>query len=414
MVGAPWQAQGLCDDEAVLVKAGDAGGGMLFFQVLSVATEKPKVVRTFRGIRRRRFHYTLQMFEAWGAGPAGAERITAFASGDAIRMDARSLSSWGSLRHSLQRWESVVSDVCGCVDLVNPVPAVPDAPLDNPSCPTIMVFEALAQQGWATSTQHCSHTRDSEKRLSIKEGGDKKLYFQCLLRLSEIFDLGVQRLPSNQPQSFYKALLSGRCVAPDKGRKYYDNMLKDARVVIADASEQLSVEQPEAILDMVEPVVEATDYTHDLFQPVEAVATAPAPEDALPLEDLVSPPMVDIVDNIPPLCGAADGGGAPAGAMSDDWDGWPRLVDGARVRRSSWDEPGKSYVRFSLVCTYHSRCEKYRNAGESQTRRHGRMEPFAYLAAWHKLGAACPARAHIRQKPTMAQQEAWLREQGLI
>lgn len=107
------------------------------------------------------------------------------------------------------------------------------------------------------------------------------------------------------------------------------------------------------------------------------------------------------------------GPSAPAEALQRDPD-FPHMVDGARLREEVWDEPGKRYVRYALVCQHHKGCEKRRGGGASQRNNFGRCEPYAYLAVWHQYGARCTKQQHSAYRPTLRDQEDWLRGQGLL
>lgn len=412
MLGFPKDQGCLRDDDTVTISIGGECK-LLIFQVLTVDSDKLKLVKTFRGFRRRAFHFGLQMFEAWGSYAEGADHLTVFAVGDTVRVDARRLSKWQSLRHGLRRWDTSASDVAGCVTLVNPRHVQPETPRSSPSCPTLLILEDLTRQGWKPIHQVCMHTPENmlQRQLSTIDGASKKFYYQCLLRLGDLFKTGVTCLPSNEPQSFYKVLLSGRCVEPGKGHKYYDNILRNAQeapeppLAIADAEEEVKMLE-DFVQEPTEPLA-IEDFFEPVRQPRKRTRTP-----AVPVEDLLPPPpsppalVGDLVEDV------GEGDGADAATAEEEWQ-WPRVVDGARVRREHWNEPGKAYVRYGIVCTHHARCLKFRNAGPAQIARHGRIEPFAYLAAWHMRGPeAQSASEHNALRPTLAQQDAWLRAEG--
>ena len=60
------------------------------------------------------------------------------------------------------------------------------------------------------------------------------------------------------------------------------------------------------------------------------------------------------------------------------------------------------YANWTFLCPKHEACQKTRGVGEFSTRRHGKVEPLAFLHAWRDMDVPI-GKSHRRCAPTMAQ-----------
>ena len=137
--------------------------------------------------------------------------------------------TWSVLEHSLTKWTCVnVSDSEGCIDLSGPVPAMPDiSPLDQ-KCPVLIIARALQRRGWTPVHREVTHARGGPLEFSTSKWSSRHPYLQCLLRLDQLWEMGINSIWSGETASFFCALLlRGKIVAPKQGAAVYRNMLRD-------------------------------------------------------------------------------------------------------------------------------------------------------------------------------------------
>ena len=60
---------------------------------------------------------------------------------------------------------------------------------------------------------------------------------------------------------------------------------------------------------------------------------------------------------------------------------------------------GNAYDKWIMTCPRHEHCQKTRGVGAFSTRRHGELEPLAFLHAWRDMDVT-PGRTHLRCTPT--------------
>ena len=165
---------------------------------------------------------------SWGCGGAtsGAE-ADVFTDGDAEQIDPLLLSAWPFLHQHLFKHHARVSDVHGCLFLELGAKAVPRMPLLDLGRPTLCLLQELRRLGWMGVLQDVEHRHaDASTVMSIRQVTSRKYYYQCLLQKAALFSSGLERLPSNQPQSFYKCLLDGKIVQPGLGAQAYEAVLR--------------------------------------------------------------------------------------------------------------------------------------------------------------------------------------------
>jgi hypothetical protein len=201
-------------------------------------------------------------------------------------------------------------------------------------------------------------------------------------------------MPSDQPQSFYKCLLKGRCVAPALGDKEYTRLLDDT---------------PLPLGAPVVPAVMDDDSDHIL----EAICDSDGHADSRSCSEHSSDNFVE------PAQAGADSGtessdshlleaSAPSLCLADI----PSHVDGARIRFENYRGV---YERYIITCTHHANCSKSRNCGGAQVRNFGEWEPLAYLAVWNAKGTDFSPETHVEgARPTLQEIRAWLDEHGKL
>ena len=240
---------------------------------------------------------------------------------------------------------------------------------------------------------------NTELRYSVVNLPGKCLYLQCVLRLQSLFASGLTELPSNEPISFYKCLLSGRIVPKGLGDKEYRRQLGNLPF--------LAIEGLDA--DPL-PVEDCEHVNSDASSSSSAIMEGSG--------------MAAIEGG----GGGEVGGGhldAPAGAIEDGSDSesmmlegecdegvadLPKYVGGARIR---FDKFYDQYSRYIITCTHHWGCEKKRGCGIEQTKNFGPWEPIAYLAVWERHGSHTSVERHNPDvKPSLEEIREWLVANG--
>ena len=100
----------------------------------------------------------------------------------------------------------------------------------DPKMPTLVVFAAVARQGWVGERHAVEHTAllpvgdVGSKAFDCRLAMRQKWYFQALLALPTTLPLCERRLPSIHPVHFYRLLLRGERVAAGQGAKIYTKL----------------------------------------------------------------------------------------------------------------------------------------------------------------------------------------------
>ena len=159
----------------------------------------------------------LQRLDIWGRellpdeGPFN--QLEVYAKADPEWVQLTSLADWRTMRASFRKWAVAPSDDAGRWALRDPVPIEAEAAtsLLSRSCPLVIIVEELKRRGWRLQgdgtplgvlvTPHPNVI--SKRRLHQR----CKAYFQCLVKLPELFELGLQRFHHSYPARFYELLL---------------------------------------------------------------------------------------------------------------------------------------------------------------------------------------------------------------
>ena len=130
----------------------------------------------------------------------------------------RELALWESFSKALSRWEPAdTPSPPGCIALCKQTRARPPYAITDDRCPTLALSGYLKQKGWKSVPQLVVHTApgigwfDGVPQLKMKR------YLQVLTRLPEALAL-CPSIPSRQPVGFYKLLLNGHAVVPNKSQ----------------------------------------------------------------------------------------------------------------------------------------------------------------------------------------------------
>ena len=363
-------------------------------------------MQSFRPKEKHEVTLLIQAFQVHaagsGAGPGEVnnDRLKAVCpDGMPYVADALKLSSWPKLRDNMLKWRPTASGIAGCTMLVDPQSAKPDVLPTDPRCPGLLVVEELLKRGWhiAKSSGVLKHTADTPKLFSLTHGASRRPYYQCLLDLPRMLSAGLEFLPSNQPQAYYKLCMGGRFPKIGLGATAYKRLVHAKGV--ADQGDDLPAPADlEAEGEEVPPIMD--EDSDEIIVPVMGAgnAEAHAQPHARPMAANRAKAKPSRTSS-----SSSSSSSAPIVAPLASGEGlYPRLLHGGHVRREvTAPKRGQPYKRFIVPCKYHPSCQKKRNVSSGTTSAFGQKEVFAYLHAWHAYGQHVgTAAAHIAHKPS--------------
>lgn len=171
--------------------------GFLCFQVLDPAPAAKKTIRTTTSIlddSSLRSAMQLQFFSQWPQATAEPGNVVVAFASEVKVLDPLALSPWASFRSGLREWTPQVSDIAGCLDLVDGRPAVPTAGVAHPECPALVLLEHLHAHGWQPGRLRQPHLpADSGLQAILYHSPDAakgKAYLRCLIMLPALFGQG--------------------------------------------------------------------------------------------------------------------------------------------------------------------------------------------------------------------------------
>ena len=281
----------------------------------------------------RRDATSVQRYDIWREGDTDAEhpRRCIYPKGEPEELVLWQMaSSFRTFRDGVRLWQAGSSGVDGCIDLTSPCALDDDVDLTSSSCPVLFKLEELRRRGWTAIDGRCISDRMT-KVYSRAHIDARRDYLEVLLK----FDAGemthIQRLPSDQPQSFFKCLNKGYDVPMDKKASWYNAVLqaKGAFPDDEDAGESDVVVAParESGPRRLEPIDEDCVQDCDPGDAIVAIAraarptarrrrapeNAQPPEPAQPLADRAAEDLAEEPLALPPPPGSP----APASPAAD-------------------------------------------------------------------------------------------------
>lgn len=403
-----------------------------FFQIVQLYTPagRPHVIKTVQSISCVSMTAKVALF----VQPLSQHALTddgspaVYADGDPHWIGTQDLGPFDTVRSELMEWQTVrAGDTPGLQVLSDSVHAHPRCALTDAECPTWLVLEELRLRGWMQLARGVRvHTQENVLQLvcSCGSGVTQKFYLQCLLDLPERLTF-TSRMPSNQPQSYYKCLLKKKLVEAGLGDKHYLAVLKGE-----------PPPPPAALEDEMDggdedPIMLADEHFAPAPAPkAKAKAKAAPPIALLPLwlpgvEDPPEPPA-PLPPPIPPVVVPAPGGvlalvpdpivvhakakakakagppPVPQRAPAHARDFIP-AVDGGLIAYQEYTPPGGRHYSNWIIRWEGEGGQKFerkRLVTDASTRSHGAIEPLAYLHALKELIiAGDPRVAGPRAKP---------------
>jgi len=349
------------------------------------------------------------------------------------------IAPFGILQGKLLQWGGVQpSHISGCQALADSARAIPAIPLLDGACPTVMVLRALKQAGWMQNGggKVVHNAGNVQQMICDARGGVKqKRYLQCLLDWPKCLQL-TSAIPSNASQKFYQCLLNGKSVEPFRSATEYGNVLMDADPVLAlqngeDDADEVDSDggemvvagtvgaltkknpkpkpkpKPKAVAFDFLPIADVSEPLHSSGGQQQAVV-APHPK-APPSPSSASASGLQLVPSAPPerqddedeIVVARAGGNIGTRRFRE----YIPAVGGIGMVFKDVYSPttGAGYTNWIFKFDFGGRqWEKKRLVTAASTRRHGPLEPLAFLHAWRDLVVESGGAVGPRQAPSAA------------
>ena len=333
----------------------------------------------------------------------------------------------------------------GCLVLGMETRIMPRYPLTDDRCPVITLGQELRRLGWEEKEQLVVHT-DVEPSAFDSRGGVSSRWCRRVLITALVrgLSLSSNRIPSNQPMAYYRCLLDGLAVEPGMGNQHYLQICNanrkrvraplvpvedgdDDPPVLEDGDDEMVLADDDAPASPKKlsrggrgrggrggrgdgrgrgrggvpvgppPLPPGVDVPPIVERPPSPIAIPPPNADSD--EEL----LADREDDIP---GPRRGLDRPPLDFKDG-------LDGARIAYDNYVHPksGKEYKNYIISCDGrgHGNCYKTRGALPAAIRRHGDLEPLAFLHSWRPC--VWPSRpgvpTHRRENPSQAEVGAY-------
>jgi len=337
---------------------------------------------------------------------------------------------------------AVASDALeGAVVLSEPTLARWHGDVMDPKCPCLTVIFYLKNRGWRPVDRAVIHDSTDIGEMDGAEAIKFRSYFQCLVVVDRVMPL-TSRLPSREPVPYYRLLLSGTAAEPGWPAKDLQLILNGVLRKRGKKTELLPIEGREA--ESLDP--------DGIICPGPELPAEPAPpkKSGGPKRQRLDDPVAQERDPVP-LAPSGGGGGGPPGAhgeppgvvpdplpvpapIGDDPDGFmpgPELpaeppakkqkiegvfsdgLDGAKIMYKLYPDPHnveKTYPNYTLQCPRPGckGCTKVKGETPGNTKRHGVLEPIAYLHAWIPCRDAKGVKTHRNCDPTPEEVDAYV------
>ena len=303
--------------------------------------------------------------------------------------------------------------------------------LEDEECPVLVILQALRVQGWRPFRGTQYHRTIEDKRFDRREPQQKRCYYQALLALEDLLTVN-KTIQSNQPQSYFKLVLKKVQVDPGRGDKVYRAMMASHRrgevfqpLCDAPGDDQLQLEDDAANdeFDIGGGPAPLEDQGRQQPRPITQRTHPPTGMPELDCEDTAIFGPNNIVANPPPESESSSSESTDQQVQqADDFDlagaaSTAEVVGESQVTSliTGWVElnvahcccPGfkvdnyqpshaVGYQRLIAKCKWHINCEKKRASKFNAT--HGKIEPIAFLAAWHEQGESISREQHTSRK----------------
>ena len=128
-------------------------------QILKVVKRDWAVVSPFktRYMQTPVWQAWVQEYTVWGDRQGVGADI--YPDGDGYLLDIGALTPWRNIENAFNVLSLAVSDLQGCMSIMDSQPLVHSMPLDCASAPVLLILKELARQGWAPCDAHLTHVQ---------------------------------------------------------------------------------------------------------------------------------------------------------------------------------------------------------------------------------------------------------------
>ena len=377
--------------------------------------------------------------------PPGSLEV--FDSGDPMWVRPRDMAPFEDLQTKLTEYRHVeASPVEGCVVLSDPHLARPHHALMDKDCPVMVLIQQLKRKGWSSTDHQIVHTTTQLGEFDCVEATKFRTYFQCLWTLPTILPL-TSAFPSRQPIAYYRLLLRGLRSEPYKQAKEYQVVLN------ADLRKRGEQIELPAIEDKPRHVGPGDDCI------IHAGALNPETKARPKRHSAPGPPRGRIGQqgagrgqssggggsgsgpSVPPIVNAPGGSAGdppppplppPPGGPEEESEEdqiivgsvaavpppkrrklgreWKDGLFNAQISYKAYAqvEGGKAYRNYIIKCTHcPGTCSKTAGRVAKNMRKHGELEPLAFLHSWLEVEAT-EDKAHTLCDPSADAVDAFL------
>ena len=134
----------------------------------------------------------------------------------------------------MERWHERESTEESCVQWFDPELARPTMEATADDYPALCRFTRLVNLGMRPASKTIVHVHGRQNEFDDRNGPAQRFYYKVVLSLLHVLR-HVDRVPSDQPQDYYRILLDGRAVPDGLSAKEYGRLRRDpAALPIAD------------------------------------------------------------------------------------------------------------------------------------------------------------------------------------
>ena len=292
--------------------------------------------------------------------------------------------------------------------------------------PVFMIMKKLLASGWSHGPQPALHRPGIDSKcFGNGRFVARRHYLQCLLDIDHLCGSALDALPSDKPDSYYKALLHDPRVLASYEDKENGQRIPEVDIAVASDSSDVPMGSGNR------------PASHSFDDPPAAEPRARGVNCDVPIVDL---PAGSAAGPDPPVGHRAQYAErietSDSAASSSSGEGSQSESSGSgellKVSQHPLDAPASSYLpgtsthaimidehlqpgqrghyrRLLIRCPLgHCRhagylqCQKYRSLGANQTSHFGHREPAGFLAAWADAAHRFPDRAaHMRYVPSV-------------
>lgn len=278
-------------------------------------------------------------------------------------------------REYLFQWETELSDIEACLDIVRPTRVTFEGTLQELRVPTLCLVDALDERGFTFQEDRVIYHDGDDAIVDARRLHGRKDYLLCMLALSDLFSNGARPFHSRHTNAFYKLLARSPAAAdPSMSAATIRAMLHD--LPLEPSMPSLRRCAPAICSDLtLLPICVSGDSSGDVRDAALQVDGMPVLEDA---------PAASAA----PCLAAPVREGAHHVAGDEIEPTWPLTIFGKRVSLESHKRGGRHNRGIRVECATHVApgqiCRCFRSV-TLDTQILGPSAAALFLGCWHLL-----------------------------